>query len=51
MSFVTSSFREKVPKLFTHVRAPRITVWGRPVGSPERLALSPSETLRRPSTS
>jgi predicted dinucleotide-binding enzyme len=32
----------KVVKAFTHIQAPRILTWGRPAGSPERLALSAS---------
>ncbi|MGE7994205.1 NADPH-dependent F420 reductase [Pseudomonas sp. NPDC089554] len=32
----------KVVKAFTHIQAPRINLWGRPAGSPERLALSVS---------
>lgn len=30
----------KVVKAFTHIQAPRITLWNRPKGSPERLALA-----------
>ncbi|MGE8359927.1 NADPH-dependent F420 reductase [Pseudomonas sp.] len=29
----------KVVKAFTHIQAPRITLWNRPAGDPERLAL------------
>lgn len=36
----------KVVKAFTHIQAPRITTWGKPVGSPERLALSASSDFR-----
>jgi 8-hydroxy-5-deazaflavin:NADPH oxidoreductase len=32
----------KVVKAFTHIQAPRILTWGRPAGSPDRLALSAS---------
>jgi predicted dinucleotide-binding enzyme len=32
----------KVVKAFTHIQAPRIIDWGRPSGSPERLALAAS---------
>ncbi|MCJ8207895.1 NAD(P)-binding domain-containing protein [Pseudomonas sp. RGM2987] len=32
----------KVVKAFTHIQALRINTWGRPAGSPERLALSVS---------
>ncbi|MFC6631780.1 NADPH-dependent F420 reductase [Microbulbifer taiwanensis] len=32
----------KVVKAFTHIQAPRIIAWGKPSGSPERLALSAS---------
>lgn len=32
----------KVVKAFTHIQAPRITTWGRPAGSPDRLALAAS---------
>ena len=32
----------KVVKAFTHIQAPRILTWGRPTGSPDRLALSAS---------
>lgn len=32
----------KVVKAFTHIQAPRILTWGRPVGSQDRLALSAS---------
>ncbi|MBB4001219.1 NADPH-dependent F420 reductase [Aurantimonas endophytica] len=32
----------KVVKAFTHIQAPRILTWGRPVGSANRLALSAS---------
>jgi predicted dinucleotide-binding enzyme len=32
----------KVVKAFTHIQAPRILSWGRPPGSPDRLALSAS---------
>jgi predicted dinucleotide-binding enzyme len=31
-----------VVKAFTHIQAPRILTWGRPAGSPGRLALSTS---------
>jgi predicted dinucleotide-binding enzyme len=31
-----------VVKAFTHIQAPRILAWGRPAGSPDRLALSAS---------
>lgn len=31
-----------VVKAFTHIQAPRIVLWGRPAGDPERLALSAS---------
>lgn len=34
--------RSKVVKAFTHIQAPRINLWGRPGGSPDRLALSAS---------
>lgn len=36
------SHTSKVVKAFTHIQAPRITIWGKPTGSPERLALSAS---------
>lgn len=36
----------KVVKAFTHIQAPRITTWGKPSGSPERLALSASSNFR-----
>ncbi|RRV16987.1 NADPH-dependent F420 reductase [Pseudomonas saudiphocaensis] len=32
----------KVVKAFTHIQAPRITIWGKPNGTPGRLALSTS---------
>ncbi|MGK6325199.1 NADPH-dependent F420 reductase [Sphingomonas sp. DT-51] len=32
----------KVVKAFTHIQAPRILTWGRPAGSPDRLALAAS---------
>ncbi|MGX1175532.1 NADPH-dependent F420 reductase [Pseudomonas sp. R151218B TE3479] len=32
----------RVVKAFTHIQAPRILTWGRPAGSPDRLALSAS---------
>lgn len=32
----------KIVKAFTHIQAPRITLWGRPSGAPDRLALSAS---------
>jgi predicted dinucleotide-binding enzyme len=32
----------KVVKAFTHIQAPRILIWGKPPGSPERLALAAS---------
>lgn len=32
----------KVVKAFTYIQAPRILTWGRPAGSPDRLALSAS---------
>jgi predicted dinucleotide-binding enzyme len=32
----------KVVKAFTHIQAPRILTWGRPAGSPDRLALTAS---------
>lgn len=32
----------KVAKAFTHIQAPRITLWGKPKGTPGRLALSTS---------
>lgn len=32
----------KVVKAFTHIQAPRITAWGKPPGSPDRLALAAS---------
>ncbi len=32
----------KVVKAFTHIQAPRIIAWGRPAGSPDRLALAAS---------
>jgi len=32
----------KVVKAFTHIQAPRITLWGKPAGAPDRLALSAS---------
>jgi predicted dinucleotide-binding enzyme len=32
----------KVVKAFTHIQAPRILTWGKPPGSPERLALTAS---------
>jgi hypothetical protein len=32
----------KVVKAFTHIQAPRILTWGRPAGSPDRIALSAS---------
>lgn len=32
----------KVVKAFTHIQAPRITAWGKPAGSADRLALSTS---------
>jgi 8-hydroxy-5-deazaflavin:NADPH oxidoreductase len=35
----------KVVKAFTHIQAPRITVWGRPAGSSERVALSASSNF------
>ena len=35
----------KVVKAFTHIQAPRILTWGRPAGSPGRLALSASSNF------
>jgi len=35
----------KVVKAFTHIQAPRILTWGRPAGSPRRLALSASSNF------
>jgi predicted dinucleotide-binding enzyme len=35
----------KVVKAFTHIQAPRIITWGRPHGSPHRLALSASSNF------
>lgn len=35
----------KVVKAFTHIQAPRILTWGRPTGSPGRLALSASSNF------
>ena len=35
----------KVVKAFTHIQAPRIITWGRPRGSPGRLALSASSNF------
>jgi predicted dinucleotide-binding enzyme len=32
----------KVVKAFTHIQAPRILTWGKPAGSPDRLALTAS---------
>ena len=32
----------KVVKAFTHIQAPRVLTWGRPAGSPDRLALAAS---------
>jgi 8-hydroxy-5-deazaflavin:NADPH oxidoreductase len=32
----------KIVKAFTHIQAPRILTWGKPAGSPERLALAAS---------
>ncbi|MYN01172.1 NAD(P)-binding domain-containing protein [Pseudoduganella sp. DS3] len=32
----------KVVKAFTHIQAPRILTWGKPAGSPDRLALATS---------
>ncbi len=34
--------KAKVVKAFTHIQAPRITTWGKPAGSPDRLALAAS---------
>jgi hypothetical protein len=34
--------RSKVVKAFTHIQAPRIIAWGRPRGSPDRVALAAS---------
>ncbi|HEX8544551.1 MAG TPA: NAD(P)-binding domain-containing protein [Pseudomonas sp.] len=35
----------RVVKAFTHIQAPRISLWGQPAGSPERLALSVSSNF------
>ena len=35
----------KVAKAFTHIQAPRILTWGRPRGSPDRLALAASSNF------
>jgi 8-hydroxy-5-deazaflavin:NADPH oxidoreductase len=32
----------KIVKAFTHIQAPRILTWGKPAGSPDRLALAAS---------
>jgi predicted dinucleotide-binding enzyme len=34
--------RSRVVKAFTHIQAPRITLWGKPVGTPGRAALATS---------
>jgi predicted dinucleotide-binding enzyme len=34
--------RSRVVKAFTHIQAPRITLWGKPAGAPDRAALSTS---------
>lgn len=36
----------KVVKAFTHIQAPRITTWGKPAGSPDRLALVASSDFQ-----
>ncbi|TDV42287.1 hypothetical protein EC919_1185 [Pseudomonas graminis] len=38
--------KAKVVKAFTHIQAPRITTWGRPAGSPDRLALVASSDFQ-----
>ncbi|VVP31459.1 hypothetical protein PS865_04383 [Pseudomonas fluorescens] len=38
--------KAKVVKAFTHIQAPRITTWGRPAGSPDRLALVASSNFQ-----
>lgn len=34
--------QSRVVKAFTHIQAPRITIWGRPAGAPDRLAMAAS---------
>jgi predicted dinucleotide-binding enzyme len=34
--------RSRVVKAFTHIQAPRITLWGKPAGTPGRAALATS---------